>query len=59
MLWWLLLFGLSSVARYDPELWVAELDVNAPEKNAVAIEAALEAALTALPELILEALGGC
>lgn len=28
MLWWLLLFGLSSVARYDPELWVAALDVN-------------------------------
>jgi len=57
MLWWLLLFGLSSVARYDPELWVAALDVNTSEQ-AVPIEAALDEALDALPELILAALTG-
>jgi hypothetical protein len=55
MLWWALLFGLSSVARYDPELWVAALDVNNSEQ-AVPIEAALDIALEALPELILDAL---
>jgi hypothetical protein len=55
MLWWVLLFGLSSVARYDPELWVAELDVN-HSPTAVPIEAALDAAIEAVPELVLDAL---
>jgi len=55
MLWWVLLFGLSSIARYDPELWVSALDVN-NSQLAVPIEAALDTALEALPELILEAL---
>lgn len=55
MLWWALLFGLSSIARYDPETWVAALAVNDSEL-AVPIEAALDAALEALPELILDAL---
>jgi hypothetical protein len=57
MLWWVLLLGLSSVARYDPELWIYALDVNT-SKQAVPIEAALDVALVALPELILEALVG-
>jgi hypothetical protein len=55
MLWWVLLFGLSSIARYDPELWIKELDVNR-SKLAVPIEAALETALEAIPDLILAAL---
>jgi hypothetical protein len=55
MLWWTLLFGLSSIARYDPELWVSALDVN-NSQLAVPIEGALDSALEALPELILEAL---
>ena len=55
MLWWALLFGLSSIARYDPETWVGALAVNDSEL-AVPIEAALDAALDALPELILDAL---
>jgi hypothetical protein len=55
MLWWVLLFGLSMVARYDPEVWVAALDVNASEQ-AVPIEAALAEAITALPALVLTAL---
>lgn len=55
MLWWALLFGLSSIARYDPETWVSALAVNNSDL-AVPIEAALDAALEALPELILDAL---
>jgi len=55
MLWWVLLFGLSSIARYDPELWIAALDVN-NSQLAVPIEATLDIALDALPELILDAL---
>jgi hypothetical protein len=55
MLWWLLLFGLSIVARYEPELWIRELDVNT-SRLAVPIEAALDVALEALPELILATL---
>ncbi len=55
MLWWVLLFGLSMIARYDPELWVAALDVN-DSPQAVPIEAALDEAMNALPLLILDAL---
>jgi hypothetical protein len=55
MLWWALLFGLSSIARYDPETWIGALAVNDSEL-AVPIEAALDAALEALPDLILGAL---
>jgi hypothetical protein len=57
MLWWILLLGLSSVARYDPEVWVAALDVNTSQQ-AVPIESALDAAVDALPELILQSLLG-
>jgi hypothetical protein len=57
MLWWVFLFGLSSIARYEPEQWVSALAVNESEL-AVPIEAALDAALDALPELILAALIG-
>jgi hypothetical protein len=55
MLWWVLLFGLSMVARYDPEVWIAVLDINECEQ-AVPIEAALDQALDAVPDLILAAL---
>jgi hypothetical protein len=55
MLWWVLLFSLSSIARYDPELWVSALDVN-NSQLAVPVEAALDVALEALPELIFDAL---
>ena len=54
MLWWALLLGLSSIARYDPELWVGALDPSKP--TAVPIEITLERALEALPGLILESL---
>jgi hypothetical protein len=52
MLWWALLFGLSSIARYDPETWVGALAVN-DSALTVPIEAALDAALEVLPDLIL------
>ncbi len=55
MLWRLLLFGLSSAARNDPELWIAAIDVNS-SPQAVPIEGALEEALETVPELILDAL---
>jgi hypothetical protein len=55
MLWWALLFCLSSIARYDPETWIGALAINDSEL-AVPIEAALDAALEALPDLILDAL---
>ena len=55
MLWWLLLFGLSSVARYEPEIWIAALDLNSSEQ-AVPLEEAMDVALEALPELVLAAL---
>lgn len=57
MLWWVLLFGLSGIARYDPELWIGALDAN-NSRLAVPIEAALDTALEALPDLILDALTG-
>jgi hypothetical protein len=55
MLWWALLFALSSIARYDPEAWIGALAVN-DSNLAVPIEAALDTTLEALPELIFDAL---
>lgn len=55
MLWWLLLLGLSSIARYNPETWISTLDVNA-SPAAVAIETTLDTAVSAVPNLILRAL---
>lgn len=55
MLWWVLLFGLSTIARYDPETWVSELAVN-DTSNAVAFETALDIAVQAVPDLIASAL---
>lgn len=55
MLWWLLLFMLSNLARYDPEIWVDALAVNT-STHAVPIEAALDMALEVVPELVLAAI---
>lgn len=48
--WYSLLFGFSILARYEPDTWLAALDVQRP--HAVAIQAALEEATEALPELV-------
>jgi hypothetical protein len=56
MAWWALLFGLSMLARYQPAEWVAHIDVDS-SPYAVGLETLLESALTAVPYLIMTALG--
>ena len=49
--WWAVLFGLSVLARYEPETWGRAIDVNG-SREAVALEYILEAALDSVPELL-------
>lgn len=51
--WWLLLYGLSMLCRYEPVTWSRALDIDRSE-IAVGLEALLEEALTAIPDLIHE-----
>jgi hypothetical protein len=53
--WWAALYALSMLARYQPREWIAHLDVD-HSQHAVALEAALNEALDACPELLLRAL---
>jgi hypothetical protein len=53
--WWVLLFGLSLVARYEPNLWTTALVVDATEQ-AVPLEAILDNALDAVPHWVYQAL---
>jgi hypothetical protein len=55
MTWWVLLFGLSMLARYHPAPWTNALRPD-ESQDAVPLEAALDEALDAIPELLLEAL---
>lgn len=55
MTWWASLFTLSSLARYEPALWRAALDVDASEL-AVVLEEVLEVAQERVPELLYETL---
>jgi hypothetical protein len=55
MTWWLLLYSFSILARYEPRRWVKLLDQDS-SKVAVLLRYALEEALTAVPQLVLEAL---
>jgi hypothetical protein len=55
MTWWLLLFSCSILARYYPRKWVRLLDLD-NSASAVALQYALEVALSAIPHLVLEAL---
>jgi hypothetical protein len=57
MTWWLLLYSFSMLTRYQPRKWTAMLNVDAAGP-AVALQFALEMALSALPHLVLEALDG-
>jgi hypothetical protein len=57
MLWWALLFGLSNLARYEPAVWTAALDLNC-SPLAVPLESAMREALDSIPHLVLEALLG-
>jgi hypothetical protein len=51
LLWWVLLFGLSLLARYEPAVWRAALDVERP--MAVPLEDLMDEALTAIPHWLL------
>jgi YaaC-like Protein len=55
MTWWLLLYSFSILSRYEPRRWVKLLDRDS-SKVAVLLRYALEEALTAVPQLVLEAL---
>jgi hypothetical protein len=55
MTWWLLLFALSMLARYDPLAWVRALDVDS-SSCAVSLERAMRKAIDALPQLVGEAI---
>lgn len=57
MLWWALLLGLSSLARYDPARWTAAIDLDASDL-AVSFERVLDIAEQRVPARILEALTG-
>jgi len=57
MTWWVLLFGFSILARYQPRKWVRLLDLDKPGCAAV-LQFALEEALSVIPHLVLEALDG-
>jgi len=52
-----MLFGLSILARYEPEAWGRAIDINA-SREAVAIEHILNAAMDSLPELFYRSLTG-
>jgi hypothetical protein len=51
VVWWATLFGLSILARYEPETWGRAIDINTSHE-AVAIEHILNAALDSVPELL-------
>lgn len=55
LLWWILLFGLSLLARYEPAAWRKALDPDAAGA-AVLLESLLDAALEELPRLLTDAL---
>jgi hypothetical protein len=57
LLWWVLLFGLSLLARYEPAAWRQALDPDA-STLAVPLEELLEEAMAATPALLYEALTG-
>jgi hypothetical protein len=56
-LWWLVLLGLSSVARYAPDRWLRALDRDT-SVMAIPIEEALGIAAEMLPWLLFDALTG-
>ncbi len=53
--WWVALFTLSMLARYQPAEWAAHVDVDA-SPHAVPIERLLARAISVIPELVVEAI---
>lgn len=56
MTWWIVLYALSMVTRYQPAAWTTLIDVNS-SAHATVIEYVLDLALDAVPDLIDEAIG--
>lgn len=54
--WWALLLALSMRARYDPESWLRDLDVDRPKSRATLLEEALDVAIDVLPALLFRVL---
>ncbi|MBO2461171.1 YaaC family protein [Actinomadura violacea] len=54
MAWWAVLHALSMLARYQPDQWMAEINVDEDGSRAVAIEQLLWEARTTVPILIAE-----
>ena len=57
MTWWLLLYSFSMLARYHPRKWTDLLNLDKPG-CATQLQYALQTALSAVPQLVLEALDG-
>ena len=57
VLWWAALWALSMLARYEPATWAGLLDVDS-SRSAVPLEALLDDALNAVPEVLLDTLRG-
>ena len=57
MTWWLLLYSLSMLARYQPRKWLGLLDLDS-SLEATPLRYALDVALTVVPHLVLGALDG-
>jgi hypothetical protein len=53
--WWVLLFGFSMVARYEPAGWVSALRYDESDL-AAPLEQLLDVGLDRVPELVLDAL---
>jgi hypothetical protein len=51
MIWWMLLYAMSMLARYEPATWVGALNVDR-SPIAVPLEAALERPTEVIPQLI-------
>jgi len=55
MTWWVLLFGLSMLARYHPVPWTQALNVDT-SRAAVTLELTMNRAIDAIPHLVFEAI---
>jgi hypothetical protein len=55
VLWWLLLIGLSSLARYEPQAWTRGIDLDRTP-DAAELQEALDIAERVVPELVLREL---
>lgn len=55
--WWVVLYALSMAARYSPQLWMTSLSIGS-SPIASQLEFVMDTALSAVPELIAEAIAG-